>query len=88
MGQAQIKPCWSNSSQSSRLFALRTLIPHFHAQQNIANFLHSTASANLPQIIPHGCAFAEELLHEYRRKTSEGNFRDSRAAPRWAKAKL
>ena len=74
---------------SERLFILRTLIPLFRAQQNSADLIHSIASANLPQIIPDGRAFAEELLDEYLRKTSEGvpsSFSgDPRAASRWAK---
>ncbi|KAL4081354.1 nucleoporin subcomplex protein binding to Pom34-domain-containing protein [Scleroderma yunnanense] len=74
---------------SERLFALRTLIPLFRAQQNSTDLIHPIASENLPRIIPYGPAFMEELIDEYLRKTSEAipnHFSgDPRAASRWAK---
>ncbi|KAG6330320.1 hypothetical protein ID866_8769, partial [Astraeus odoratus] len=74
---------------SERLFALRTLIPLFRAQQNAADPVHAIAADNLPAIIPDGRAFADGLVDAYLGKTSAGVpapfSADPRAAARWAK---
>ncbi|TFK43979.1 nucleoporin subcomplex protein binding to Pom34-domain-containing protein [Crucibulum laeve] len=75
--------------QSERLSIYRCLIPLFRARENVDDFLYPVAVDFLPQLIPDGPKFAESLITEYQRKTTEklpeSMATDPYIASEWAK---
>ncbi|KIK70479.1 hypothetical protein GYMLUDRAFT_209663 [Collybiopsis luxurians FD-317 M1] len=72
-----------------RLSLLRVLLPLFRAKENPSEPFHEVALSILPKVLPDGPKFADDLLDEYERKTSEklpqNVSRDPSKASRWAK---
>ena len=70
----------------------RLLVPIFRAQEDDHSFFHSEAANILPQIIPNGPAFVQDVVAQYVEKTraplDEKSSNDPRLASRWAKENL
>jgi len=70
----------------------RLLVPIFRAQEDEHSFFHPEAAKILPQIIPNGSAFVQDVVAQYAEKTraplDEKSSNDPRLASRWAKENL
>jgi len=77
---------------SERRCLARLLIPIFRAQEHEPSFFHSQAAKLLPQIIPDGPAFIQDVVAHYVDKTrsplDEASANDPRLASRRAKENL
>ncbi|PPQ66173.1 hypothetical protein CVT24_000150 [Panaeolus cyanescens] len=84
----QIEPFYHHE----RLSSLCLLIPLFRANSNDGEALYEIASDILPQIVPDGPKFAQNIIDEYVRKTKEKlperYNQDPKGATTWAKQNL
>ncbi|KAI0265861.1 hypothetical protein BC834DRAFT_955087 [Gloeopeniophorella convolvens] len=88
----QVVDAFSPFYHSERRCLARLLVPIFRAQEHESSFFNEQATTILPQIIPDGPAFVQDVLADYQDKTrapvDEASSNDPRLASRWAKENL
>ncbi len=88
----QVVDTFSPFYHAERRCLARLLVPIFRAQEDEHSFFHPEAAKILPQIIPNGPVFVQDVVTQYSEKTraplDEKSSNDPRLASRWAKENL